>query len=533
MKVLANRRQVLAGAAAMGVAAWTWPATAQQVGKDTLRVVVHADLKILDPVFSNAWITVRHCYLIADTLYSVDSNLMPQPQMVEAHEIDGAGLNYRFTLREGLKFHDGQPVRAADAVASMKRWLKNSGDAKRLGSYVDALNVVDDRTFALNLREPYAMVLDTLARPQGPLFVFPERIVSKVKDGDQFSEVMGSGPFVFVKDEWQPGSKVVYKKNPDYVPRKEPADFLSGGKIAYLQRVEWLTMPDPNTTLSALMSGEVDYFEVPPLDFIALAENNPDLKVQVFDAVGLHGFIRPNFLQPPFSDVRARQALALLVDQENFMRAAVGNPKLYRKCFAYFMCGSPNETQIGSETYQNPNVEKAKALLKEAGYNGEEIVIITPSQAELPVFFSLATYLGQALNEAGIKARTEVLDWASFVARRANKGPVAQGGWNLFCSFQGGPDTSVPAQNYWFNSTCGASAQGWPCDEQLEKLTLAYSMERDPKKRRELVDQIQKRGFEYFPLILLGQFTQPIITRANVEGVLAASQAVYWNIRKT
>jgi peptide/nickel transport system substrate-binding protein len=344
---------------------------------------------------------------------------------------------------------------------------------------------------------------------------------------------MGSGPFIFVKEEWQPGNKVVYRRNPDYVPRKEPADFLSGGKIAHLERVEWRTMPDANTTYSALVSGEIDYFEVPPLDFVNLAEKNPDLKVQVFDAVGLHGFIRPNFLQPPFNDVRARQALAMLVDQENFMRAAVGNPSLYKKCFSFFMCGSPNETDIGSEPYRTPNVARAKELLKEAGYKGETLSIITPSQAELPVFFSLAQYLGQTLTNAGIPNKTEVLDWASFVARRSNKGPVAEGGWNLFCSFQGGPDTSVPAQNYWFNAAAGASAQGWPSDETLEKLTSEYSMQRDPQKRRALVDQIQKRGYEYLPLILLGQFLQPIITRKNVTGVLPASQAVYWNIRKT
>jgi peptide/nickel transport system substrate-binding protein len=149
------------------------------------------------------------------------------------------------------------------------------------------------------------------------------------------------------------------------------------------------------------------------------------------------------------------------------------------------------------------------------------------------VFFSLAQYLGQTLSDAGIPVKTEVLDWASFVARRSNKGPVSEGGWNLFCSFQGGPDTAIPTQNYWFNAGCGASAQGWPCDETLDKLTSEYSMQRDPQKRRALVDEIQKRGYDYLPLILLGQFLQPIIVRKNVEGVLPASQAVYWNIRKT
>jgi peptide/nickel transport system substrate-binding protein len=197
------------------------------------------------------------------------------------------------------------------------------------------------------------------------------------------------------------------------------------------------------------------------------------------------------------------------------------------------MCGSPNETDVGSAPYRKPDVARAKQLLNEAGYKGEKLVIITPSQAELPVFFSCAQYLAQTLTQAGISNEIFVLDWASFVARRGKKESVADGGWNLFCSIEGGPDPAVPVLNYWFNSTCGASAQGWPCDKQLEDLSTAYSLERDPVKRRQIVDQIQMRAYEYLPQILLGQYIQPIITRANIEGVLPASQAVYWNIRKT
>ena len=354
----------------------------------------------------------------------MNSQLEPQPQMVERHEIDTAGMNFRFTLREGLLFHDGQPVRSADAVASLRRWMRLSGDGKQLAKFVDKLDVVDDRVFTVQMKEPYGLVLETMARPSAPAFIFPERIVNAIPDGEQMKETIGSGPFVFVKEEWQPGAKVVYRRNPNYKPRSEPADFMSGGKVAHLERVEWRTMPDANTALSALQLGEVDYFEVPPTDFVALAEVEPDLKVQVLDAMGLHAFIRPNFLQPPFNDVRARQALAHLVNQENFMRAAIGNPRLYRECYAYFMCGSPNETDVGSAPYRKPDVARAKQLLAEAGYKGEKLVIITPSQAELPVFFSCAQYLAQTLTQAGINNEIFVLDWASFVARRAKKEPV-------------------------------------------------------------------------------------------------------------
>lgn len=530
-----RRRDFLAGSAAAGFMSAVLPrfAWAQQDASDTLRVVVHADLKILDPIVSNAWITIRHCYLIADTLFGMNSNLEPKPQMVDTYDIDDERLHYTFTLREGLKFHDGEPVRASDAVASLKRWMNGNNAGKQLGQYVDNVAVVDDRTFTMAMNAPYGFVLESLSRPSDSPFVFPERVLSGIEEGGQMTEVIGSGPFIFDKENWRPGNRVVYHKNPDYVPRSEPPDFMSGGKVVYLDTVVWQTMPDANTALSALQAGEVDYFEVPPLDFVALAEGNPELKVQVIDPIGLHAFIRPNFLQPPFSDVRARQALAHLVDQESFMRAAVGNPNLYRECFAYFMCGSPNETDVGSEPYQEPDVERAKTLLKEAGYNGETLVLMTPTNAELPVIYAAAQYLSQVLTNAGVNVELVVLDWASFVARRSNKGPVEDGGWNLFVTIEGGPDTVNPITNYWFNSRCGVSAQGWPCDKELERLMDEYSLESDPDRRRELVEKIQIRAYEYLPQILLGQYIQPIITRDNVEGVLPAGQAVYWNIRKS
>jgi peptide/nickel transport system substrate-binding protein len=530
-----SRRGFLAGTAAAGALPGVVPTFAwgQDKAQDTLRAVVYADLKILDPRVSNSWITVRHCYLICDTLFGMDSQLRPQPQMVETYTVDDAGLNYSFTLRQGLLFHDGAPVLASDAAASLQRWMNGNNNGKQLGQFVDSVKVVDDRTFTMALNQPYGLVLEALSRPSDPPFVFPERIISAVKEGEQMTETIGSGPFVFDRDAWKPGNEVVYHRNPAYVPRSEPADFMSGGKVANLETVIWRTMPDANTAFSALQAGEVDYYEVPPLDFVALAEQSPDLQVQLIDSIGLHAFIRPNFLQPPFSDVRARQALAHLIDQNNFMRAAVGNPKLFSECHAYFMCGGPNETDIGADPYKTPDVEKAKALMKEAGYNGEKLVLMTPTNAELPVVYALAQYLEQVMKQAGMEVELVVMDWATFVTRRANKGPVAAGGWNLFVSIEGGPDPAIPVTNYWFNSRCGVSAQGWPCDEKLEELLNAYSLERDPDKRHALVEQIQTRAYEYLPQILLGQYLQPVITRKNVEGVLAASQAVYWNIRKT
>jgi peptide/nickel transport system substrate-binding protein len=373
-------------------------------------------------------------------------------------------------------------------------------------------------------------VLETLGKPSPTPFIMPERI-AKTEATTQITETIGSGPFIFVKEEWRPGNKVVYRKNPDYVPRKEPADYLSGGKVARVDRVEWLYIPDQNTAMSALVAGEVDYFEAPPLDFIPLLEKNPKIKVQNIDKLGFQGLIRPNHLHPPFNNPKARQALLYLVKQEDYMRAVVGNPALYMKfCGAYFMCGSENATEVGSEPLREQNVEKARQLLKEAGYNGEKIVVIQPT--DRPQYNAATMVTIQMLRKAGVNVDAQAMDWSTALARRAKKDPPDQGGWHLIHTTHGGPDTASPVTNVWFNSRCERSNPGWPCDPELDKLVDGYSREPDRAKRKALIEQIQKRAFETVPYVNFGQYRQPIAHRANVSGVLVSGIPVYWNIEK-
>ncbi len=504
------------------------PAPANEGG--TLRVVVHANLQILDPVWTTAFITGRHAYLIYDTLYALNSRFEPQPQMAEGHQVSEDRLEWTITLRPGLKFHDGQPVRAADAVASLRRWGQRDPMGQRLMQFTASVDVLDDRRFVIRLKERYGLVLETLGKAANPMFVMPERI-AQTPATTQITETIGSGPFIFVREEWRPGNRVVYRRNPDYQPRSEPADYLAGGKRALLERVEWLYIPDQNTALAALNAGEIDYFEAPPLDFVSILERNRSVRLIQIDPLGTQGLIRMNQLHPPFNDPRARQAIAHLVRQEDYMRVVVGNPRLYRPfCGSFFMCGSGNGIEVGSEPYRQPNVERAKELLRQAGYNGERIIVLQPT--DRPQYNAAIMVLIQSMRRAGINVDAQAADWSTILARRARRDPPDQGGYHIFVTTHGGPNTTMPSANTWFNSRCERANPGWACDMELDGMVAEWSRESDPEARRPTLERIHRRAWESLPYIPYGQYTQPIAVRSNIHGVLEAGLPVYWNIEK-
>ncbi|MGE0725691.1 MAG: ABC transporter substrate-binding protein [Alphaproteobacteria bacterium] len=506
------------------------PSAPSAQAQSTLKAVVHADLKIVDPVWTTAYITLRYGYLVYDTLFALDENFVPRPQMIDKHTVSDDGLLYTFTFRPGLKFHDGQPVRSADAIASIQRWGKRDPMGQRLLSFVTELKAVDDSTFTMRLKQRYGLVLDSLGKASTPAFIMPER-VARTDAMTQIKETVGSGPFIFVNEEWRPGNKAVFRKNPDYVPRSEPPNYLSGGKIAKVDRIEWLYIPDNNTTLSALQAGEIDYFEAPPIDFIPIMEKNPKITVMRIDKLGVQGMLRFNHLHPPFNNPKARQAFLHVMKQEDYMRAVVGNPALYMKfCGAFFHCGSDNETAVGSEPMQKVDLDKAKALLKEAGYNGEKIVVLQPT--DRPQYNAATMVTMQLMRRMGMNVDAQAADWSTIAGRRAKKDPPEAGGWHIFHTTHGGSDTAMPVANVWFNTRCERSNPGWPCDLELDKMVEEWSLETDREKRKAILEKLHKRAYETLPYISWGQFTQPIAFRSNVKGVLAAGFPVYWNIEK-
>ncbi len=517
------RRAIVPVAAAM--IALSTPASAEKV----LRVVPHADLKNLDPIWTTAYITRNHAYMVYDTLFAVDKNLNVQPQMVDTWKVSADGLVYTFTLRPGLKWHDGQRVKSEDCIASISRWGKRDGMGQKLMDFTKSMDVVNDNTFTLTLNEPYGLVLDSLGKISSNVpFMMPKRLAD-VDAFEQVPEIIGSGPFKFVKDEWVPGSKIVYVKNTDYVPRSEPASGAAGGKVVKVDRVEWIYIPDPATTMNALVNGEVDLWETPAVDMVPLLRRNPDVKIEIIDPLGTQGWLRPNHLHPPFNHPKARQALLWAVNQEEYLQAIVGDPALYKVCPAYFMCGSPNETMVGTEALRAVDKKMARRLLKESGYKGEKIVLMQPTDIPLLSYASLVT--AQLLRDIGMNVEVQAMDWSTLTSRRAEKKSPADGGWNIFHTWSTGAEVQSPVANIGIS---GGGVEkgwfGWPTDAKTEKLRDDYARASTAKSKSRIIETLQARLFEVVPYVNYGQWFQPMAWRSNLSGVLVSPVPFFWNI---
>jgi peptide/nickel transport system substrate-binding protein len=531
MKRLPRPLQALFGtplaAAVVVVAALATPAQAETV----LRVVPHADLKNIDPIWTTAYITRNHGYMVYDTLFALDEALEVRPQMVESWSVSDDRLTWRFTLREGLLWHDGAPVTAADSVASIKRWGARDGMGQKLMDATAELRVVDERTFELELAEPYGLVLESLGKISSNVpFMMPERL-AKTDPFAQVPEIIGSGPFRFVKEEWVPGSKVVYVRNDDYVPRDEPPSYAAGGKVAKVDRVEWNYIPDPATAMNALIAGEIDYFELPPHDLLPIMEAAPGVVVENLDPLGNQGWVRLNHTLAPFDKPKMRQAVLWMISQGDYLQAVIGNPAYYSTCPAYFGCGTPLESDIGSEPLMTQDLDKARALVREAGYDGTRVVILQAT--DIPINNGVALITAQLLREIGVKVELQAMDWSTLTSRRAISDPVDQGGWNLFITWWIGADILNPVNNIGVSGGCRERAWfGWPCDAEIERLRDAFARTTDLAEQKRLADAVQARAFEIVPYANFGQWFNPIAYRDNLEGMIKSPVPFFWNIEK-
>jgi peptide/nickel transport system substrate-binding protein len=504
-------------------------AGAAEPGK-TLRFIPQADLRILDPVWTTAYITQHHAYLVFDTLFALDETMKPQPQMVERWTVSDDRLTYGFTLRPGLKFHDGQPVGPADCIASIARWAKRDGFGQKLIEVVEAMSAVDDRSFTITLKKPFPLLVDALSKFTGP-FIMPERLARTPAD-QQVTEMIGSGPFKFVKDAWEPGHKVVYVKNPEYVPRTEKPSWAAGGKIVKIDRLEWVYLPDSATAAAALNNGEVDWWELVPPELLPVFAGNKSVTVNKKpDPLGTIAILRLNQLNPPFDNPKMRQALLYAVDQSEYMTAVAGDPGMWRPCAAFFTCGTPLASTAGSEPLTGKrDLDKARALIREAGYQNEKIVLLNPT--DYPIVYAEGLITADLMKKLGLNVEVRTSDWGTLLTRRASREPIDKGGWSVIHTSVVGPDMSDPAVNAQLRANGLGGWFGWPTDAKLEALREEWFAAPDLPTQQRIAAEIQLQAFASVPYIPLGQFDRPTAYRSNLSGVVPAPLPILWNVEK-
>lgn len=525
------KRRLLASLASLLLGTAVGLPAAAQANK-TLKVVAHADVKILDPSFTTAYITRNFGYMVYDMPFGLDEKGVPKPQMVDKYTTSKDGKLWTFTLRPDLKFADGSAVTSADVVASMQRWTSKDSIGRAMTAISAAeWKAVDAKTFTLALKEPFGMVLEGMSKPSGfPPVVMPERL-AKMPTTSPLSEVMGSGPFMLKRDEWVPGNKMVFVKNPHYVPRAEPPSALAGGKKSAFDRVEWFYLPDANSAVAALKKGEVDLIEQVPPDYITPLRTDPNVKLGA--AGSWQGWMVMNQLHPPFNNPKVRQAVLKAVNQEKFM-AAMGYPLDMRvtHCATFFICGSANETFAGAEPWRQSDLGKAKELLAASGYKGEKVVLLLPT--DITYLNAEGLMAAQTLKSLGMNVDVQSADWASIGGRRAKRDAPDAGGWNMYVTVAGGFDADSPITNAYLSAACGTSLPGWPCDKLLDELRTAWLKETNPARRKQALDAFHARAFEALPYISVGQYSPAYAARKEVKGSekLWGGLPLIWNLSK-
>ncbi len=524
---MAFRFLKIGAAAVTALAVMAAPAFAESV----LRIKMTGDLQHLDPLWSTSYPVRDMSYLVYDTLFSTDADYKVQPQMVDTYTVSEDGLTYAFTLRDGLKWQDGAPVTSADCIASLERWMSKDTLGGVLKGHLDRFEKTDDKTFKIVLKEPWALTMSALGKISSYVpFMMPERLAKEASD-KPIKEVIGSGPYMMKMDEWVPGSKAVLVKNPNYVPRKEPPSMMAGGKIAGVDRIERIIIPDDVSAVNALIAGEVDYLETIPPDLIKLVENNPDIVVGPRGSLGIDAELVLNHLQPPLDNVLVREAVQYAIDQTQIQQAYNGaRTDLYKLCPSLYGCGGPYTTDVNSDRIMAHDTEKAKALLKEAGYDGTPLVVMHPT--DIKWHDDVATVAIQQLREAGFVVDDRPVDIATTFSWRTKKDPVSAGGWHIFNAGWGVIDLMDPATNVFMTGACDKAWYGWPCDEEMQKLRAAFLSAHTDEERKDIAVKMQARANDVVPAVGGGQTVQVSAWRKDVTGIIDAPVQILWNVTK-
>jgi peptide/nickel transport system substrate-binding protein len=496
----------------------------------TLRIVSHGSVSTLDPVFSLFAVVNYVSSQFYEQLFGWDGNLDTKERLVDTWSVSADGLIYTFNLRQGVRFHDGDPFTSADAVASITRWrdggTPTAGIVRRF-TEDDAFDVVNDRTFTWTMNEPLGATTFILSIPHGALPMMKEEM-ARTPFSDQVPENIGTGVYKFV--QWQQGDRVTLERNDDYTSRTD--QFSPGGytgeNIAYIDRLIFLEVPDEETKMAGIETGEWDVIEFAGLDFFQRMDSNPDINVTLYRP-GLRSNVYLNPQIPPFSYKLARQALQTGIKVEDFMHA-LGDENLWIVCHAVYYCGTPLETTFGStfdvQTSQGTrtighnvsDMETAQLLLKDSDYAGETTIILNPT--DLAVLTPLGHVLKPVMEEIGFNVEMPALDWSTITSMFGNTDSysLATDAYEHYCC-------GNPIQDHLVSGTLDFIIK----DAELINLQLAFVREPDDAARFKIVEEIQAKRWEKVTSLSLGQFFPMHPSRAELKGWIVRAVPFYAN----
>jgi peptide/nickel transport system substrate-binding protein len=526
------RRRDLLKSGIAAAAALTAPRLAGAARPKTLVFVPTADLIVLDPVVTFNRQTRNYAYLVFDTLYGLDTSWQAQPQMVAAHEVEDDGLTWLLRLRDGVRFHDGEPVLARDVVASIRRFAPRIPFVSALMAATDELSASDDRTVKFRLKRPFPHLPLALAGPGGTVpAIMPERLAS-TSAFQPVKEIVGSGPFRFLPEDHISGAKAAFARFEQYRPRDGGAlGFTSGPKVAHFDRVEFLTL-DGFSAQGALSRGEVDWWESPSRDLADLIASDRNVTLISHYMPGM-GILRFNHLYPPFDKPEARRALLHVVDQAEAMTAVAGaDPANRLDGIGLFSHATPLANDAGIDLLRRPrDPAAAKQALAAAGYNGESLVVIAPT--ELTGIRALSLIGVDQMRRAGVSVDLQEMEFGTVVKRRTSQSPPNKGGWNVFFTLI---DRSIPNIHPFGNPALRADGKaaydGWPTSPRIEELRSFWLDARDLAAERRIAAELQMQVWQDLPFIPMGEYWQTTAYRKDITGVIPGCFTVFWGVKR-
>ena len=497
-----------------------------------LRFVPQADLSGMDPVVTTRQVVRNGALLVWDMLYGIGADFTPRPQMVEGHTLSADARTWDFTLRPGLRFHDNEPVLSRDVVASIARWMPQDVMGRKLQAALAAVEVVDDRRFRVRLNRPFPKLLQAFSKVTTlALVIMPERI-ARTDPSRNITEFIGSGPMVFRRDEWNAGARAAFERFPGYLPREEAPDWLAGGKRMRLDRIEWITMPDPSTAAAALRRGEIDWWEQPIPDLAPMLRAARDVRIDIADPLGNVAIFKLNHLFPPFDDVRLRRVMQAAANQADYMGAVVGgDPALWRPMPSFFTPGTPLYTEAGSEPMLGPrDLDAAKRMLAASGYGGETLVL--PAATDMPVVKAQAEITADLLTQLGIKVDFLAMDWGAHSSRTASKLPPQAGGWHICHTWVAGAECASPAGHKSLDGSGESATNGWAKAPAVQAQIEAWFDATDASAERAAVEGANRAAMEHVSFVPAGFFLNYTAWRRNVTGIVKAPFPCFWGVGK-
>jgi len=484
--------------------------TAATETKDELHIAVSANPPSLDVQTSNSSLVGEIAAHVFEPLFAMDDKYEPTPVLAESYEVNDDGSVYTIKLREGVKFHNGKEMTSEDVVASMNRWIKNCSRAKALleGSVFEA---VDDYTVTLTVNKPASDILMILANPSMFAAIYPKEVVDSATE-EGISEYIGTGPYKMT--EWKQDQYVKLDKFEDYKNSDNATTGLAGKKEAATPTLYFDVVTDVSTRMAGVQNGQYDIAEEVPTDNYEELSNDKNLKLDVTNGGTLNLFL--NTTEGIMANEDMRQAVLAVLNCEDILYASYGNEDLYELNAGWMNLSDAQwSTEAGKEYYNQNDEKKAKELLKKAGYNNEEITLVTTP--DYPEMYNATLVLQEELQKIGVNAVVDSNDFNTFMEHRSD--PKQFSMYITSNSY-----ALLPVQLSALNKEW-AGLDAPEVTEGIDAIRFADSTE-DAKTAWE---NLQTFLYEDGAASVIGHYTSVNALNAKAEGYEFLRYALYWN----